>query len=99
LTIYAILSLKDRDGEELVGVPNHPNWLMFVNISLSINSSINDYLRVITYVNIRLSSFWFSLCKDIFYHRDILLISFFNNNDIFFFQKYERLEQYKEQIK
>jgi len=53
---------------------------MFVNMS----SSINDYLKVITYVNIKHSSFQFSLCKDIFNHRDILLISFFNNNDIFF---------------
>jgi len=81
LSIYAILSLKNRDVEELVGIPNHSNWLTFVNMSLS----INNYLRVITYVNIRLSSFWFSLCKDIFYHRDISLISFFNNNNILFF--------------
>jgi len=48
------------------------------------SSSINDYPRVIAYVNIRLFSFQFSLCKDIFNHRDISLILFFNNNDIFF---------------
>jgi len=33
-----------------------------------------------TYINIRLSSFHFSLCKDLINHKDILLISFFNNN-------------------
>jgi len=47
-------------------------------------SNINDYLRVITYVNIRLSAFCFSLWKDIYNHRDISLISFFNNNEVFF---------------
>jgi len=82
-TIYAILSSKSRDGEELVGVPNHPNWLVFANSSLN----IHDYPRVITYVNIRLSSFQFSLCKDILNHRDISLISFFINNNIFFLIK------------
>ena len=51
-------------------------------------SSINDYLRVITYVNIILSSFWFSLYKDIFYHRNILLILFFNNNILFLINIY-----------
>ena len=49
------------------------------------NSSIaNDSPRVVTYINIRLSSFCISLYKDIYNHRDISLISFFNNNSIFF---------------
>ena len=49
------------------------------------NSSIaNDSPRVVTYINIRLSSFCFSLYKDIYNHRDISLISFSNNNSIFF---------------
>ena len=43
----------------------------------------NNYSRVIIYVNIRLSFFRFSLSKDIFNHRDILSISIFNNNNIF----------------
>jgi len=79
-TICAIPSSKSRNGEELVEVPNYPNWIMFTNMSLS----IHDYPRVITYINIRLSSFWFSLHKDILNHRDISLISFFINNNIFF---------------
>jgi len=51
-----------------------------------VNSSLNihDYPRVITYINIRLTSFQFSLCKDVFNHRYILLIFFFINNNIFF---------------
>jgi len=43
----------------------------------------NDSPRVIIYINIRLSSFRFSLQKDIINHRDILLASFFNDNIIF----------------
>ena len=80
MTIHAIPSSKSRDGKELVRVPNHSNWLVFTNSS----SNIHDYSRVITYVNIRLSSFQFSLCKDVLNHRDISLISFFINNNIFF---------------
>ena len=75
ITICAILSSKSGNGEELVGVPNHPNWIMFTITS----SSIYDYPRVITYINIRLSSFWFSFCKDILNHRDISPIFFLIN--------------------
>ena len=58
---------------------NHPNWLTFARES----NSVNDSPRVIIYINIRLSSLHFSLCKDIISYRDILLICFFNNNDNF----------------
>ena len=36
------------------------------------------------YINIRLTQFCFSLQKDIFNHRDISCISFFNNGSIYF---------------
>jgi len=52
-TIHAISSSRNRDGEVLVGVPNHSNWLMFANTT----PSIHDYPRVITYVNTRLCPF------------------------------------------
>ena len=61
-------------------MPNHPNWLTFSRNP----SSDNNSPRVITYVNIRLLSFQFSLCKDIFNYKDISLVLFFNNNNIFF---------------
>ena len=44
----------------------------------------DDLPRVISYVNIYLSSLHFLLQKDIINHRDINLISFFNNNMCFF---------------
>ena len=79
-TICSILNSKSRDGEELVGVPNHPNWLTFVNKS----SNVHNCPRVVIYVNIRLSSLCFSLHKDILSHRDISIVSLFINNSIFF---------------
>ena len=63
------------DGEPLVGTCHHPNWTTFARSS----PNTNDSPRVIIYINIRLSSMRFLLCKDIFDHRDVCLISFFNN--------------------
>ena len=63
----------------MVGVVNHSNWLTFARKS----NSVNIYSRIVIYINIRLSSLCFSLHKDVINHRDILLVSFFNNNDIF----------------
>ena len=78
-TICSIPSSRNCEGESLVGVVNHSNWLTFSRL-FEIKS---DYSRVVTYINIRLSSLCFTLCKDIINHRDILLVLFFNNNDVF----------------
>ena len=59
-----------------MGSNHHPNWISFARIPLD----NKDFSRVITYINIRLSPLCFLLCKDIINHRDISLISFFNNN-------------------
>jgi len=69
-TLCSIPSSRSKEGEELVEARN--------------SSKENDSPRVVTYINIRLSSFCFSSCKDIFNHRDIFLVLFFNNNLIFF---------------
>ena len=78
-TVRSISSSKNHEGIPLIGVTNYPNWLTFTRES----DVKNDYPRVIIYINIRLFSFQFSLHKDIFNHRNILLVSFFNNNDLF----------------
>ena len=79
MTICSIPSSSNCEGNKLVGVPNHLNWLIF-----SKNPMMDsNFPKVVTYVNIRLLSLYFSLWKDILNHRDILLISFFNNNDLF----------------
>jgi len=77
-TICSIPSSRNCEGELLVEVVDYPNWLTF---SKSLETESN-YPRVVTYVNIRLISLYFALHKDVINHRDILLISFFNNSDI-----------------
>jgi len=62
----------------MIGVANHPNWLMFTRTSVN----KDECSRVAVYVNIRMSSFHFSLHRDIIDHRNILLVLFFNNNNI-----------------
>ena len=79
-TICSIPSSRSCEGKELVRVSNYPNWLIFSRNLMT----DNDFPRVVTYINIRLSPFWFLLCKDLLHYRDILLVSFFNNNNIFY---------------
>ena len=78
--IWSIPSSASSEGEVLVGSSHHPNWLSFARPSIS----QLDYLRVLAYINICLSSLWFSLHRDIINHRDIILISFFSKNVYFF---------------
>ena len=58
-TIRSIPSSANCKGTPLVGIPNHPNWLTFAREPYS----ANNFLRVIIYVNIRLSSFQFLFAK------------------------------------
>ena len=74
--IRKIPSTANSNGKPLMGTSHHPNWISFARIP----SYEKDFPRVITYVNIHLSSLCFLLRKDIINHRDISLISFFNNN-------------------
>jgi len=76
---FDIIFIQEPSWTTLRTIPNHPNWLTFAREPCS----SNDSLRVIIYINVRLSSFRFSLQKDIINHKDILLASFFNDNVIF----------------
>ena len=80
LTICSIPSSTNTDGNKLVGVTNHPDWLTFSRSS----SDNKDHPCIISYVNVHLLCFHFNLCKDLFNHRDISCLSFFNNEDIYF---------------
>ena len=53
--IWSIPSSSNKEEEELVGISNHPNWIKFSRNP----SNSQDLLRVITYINIRLSTFCF----------------------------------------
>ena len=72
LTIHTISSSRNCERESLVGIANHPNWLIF---SRSLETE-SDYPRVVIYVNIRLLPLCFSLHKDVINHKNILLIFF-----------------------
>ena len=74
--ICKIPSTTSCDREPLMETCRHPNWIAFARTP----TCSNDFPRVITYINIRLSSLRFLLRKDIFNHHDIGLISFINND-------------------
>jgi len=78
-TIRSISSSADSEGVLLVGIVNHPNWLAFAREL----DTTNDCPRVMIFINIRLSSFCFSFRKDIIDHRDIILVFFFFNSELF----------------
>ena len=74
--ICKIPSSSNCNGEPLIDTCYHPNWIAFARYP----SNNNDFPRVISYVNICLNFLRFLLCKDIFDHHDISIISFTNNN-------------------
>lgn len=77
--LQTISSLSNKESKIIVGVLNHSNWVTFTRTS----SSKNNYLHVISYINVWLSSLYFSFCKDILNYRDICCC-FFNNGIEFF---------------
>jgi len=60
--IHSISSSSNKEGKNLVDIPNHSNWMI---IFFKNPLNIHKVPRVITYINIRLSSFHFSLWKNI----------------------------------
>jgi len=78
--IHQILSSTSEKREDLIGTSHYPFWIMFAR---SANSNSN-FLRVIAYINIKLTSLCFLMGKDIFNHCNINLISFFNRGTIYF---------------
>ena len=78
--IHSILSSSNCDGESLVGAPHHPNWPTFARNP----TNQPDFPRVITYINIHVLHFCFSLQNDVLNHRDISCISFLNQGSSYF---------------
>ena len=78
--IRKVPSSSNSKGDSFIGTIHHPNWIMFGRVPMD----SNDSPRVISYVNICLSPLCFLLRKDIINHRDINLISFFNDNTCLF---------------
>jgi len=80
LVIESISSSTCCKGEDLVGVPHYLNQITFSRLS----SCASESPKVITYINICISSLCFSLQNDILNHRDLSCIPFFNQRSILF---------------
>ena len=78
--IQKVPSSSNSEGDPLISTSHHPTWIMFGRNPMD----SNNLPRVVSYVNIHLLPLRFLLCKDIINHRDINLISFFNDNLYFF---------------
>jgi len=78
--ICKVPSTSSSEGENLVETIHHLNWLLFAINPMDKATSP----RVTAYINICLSSLWFTLRSDIINHTDILLISFTSNHSQYF---------------
>ena len=78
--ICSIPSLLNCKGKELVSISNYPNQVTFSRNPIN----TRDFPRVLVYINSHISFFCFSRCNDIFNHRDISCVSFFNQSLIQF---------------
>ena len=63
-----------------MGIPNYPNYIMFSRNP----TNTRDFSKVLVYINSHISFLCFSLCNDIFNHRDISYILSFNWGSIQF---------------
>src|SRR6188768_4008648 len=69
-------SAQDVEGEQVIGAPNHPDWLAIVRPP---DPGLPP--RTMAYVSRRLAQFRPSLRRDVIDHRDILLLSLFSDGD------------------
>ena len=78
--LKCIPSHTDPEGDLYYGTLNHLDWSLFIQN----DGHIENYPRVTTYINKRLSRMRFSLRKDLINHHDINIINFHNGQDINF---------------
>ena len=67
--IETLLKTHSSNKEEdiIVGTPNHLNSITFSKL----NTNNHDHSRFVTYINICLTTMWFSLRRDILNYKDI----------------------------
>ena len=76
--VWYIPCTFSKEDKEMIGTPNLSSWTLF---TWNYN---NEYLKILTYINIQLLRLYFSLRKNIINYKDINLIFFFNNSSMFF---------------
>ncbi len=73
-------SSVSREGDDVVGAPRHPQWTMMVRPPTPGHAP-----RVMAYVSTRLAALRPAMRRDIFDHRDLLLVSLFGRGQTFNF--------------
>jgi len=71
--IHRVPSTTNRQGDEIVGAPKHPDWLKVVHPPTN-----DEAPRVLAYMYNRLTRLHLSLCQDLIDHHDILILSLFS---------------------
>ena len=69
-------STRSKEGDDVTGAPNHPDWLAIVR-----PPDADEAPRVMAYVSRRLASYRPALRRDIVDHRDIMLLSLFTGRE------------------
>ena len=78
--IHMAPSTVSREGDDVVGAPRHPMWTMMVR-----PPEPGFTPRVMAYVSTRLATLRPAMRRDIFDHRDLLLVSLFGSGRTFNF--------------
>ncbi|KAF8955880.1 hypothetical protein BDZ97DRAFT_1672757, partial [Flammula alnicola] len=73
-------SAKTRKGEDVIGAPNHPDWLAMVRAP----TTADERPRVMTYVSTRLARYRPSVRRDVIDHPDIQVLSLSTSAETFF---------------
>jgi len=76
--IRHVPSNSNPNGDPLYGTSKHPDWSLFIQNKLS----VENFLRVATYINKGLNKLRFSLRLDVINHRDINIVAFHNRQDL-----------------
>ncbi|KAF4614683.1 hypothetical protein D9613_002817 [Agrocybe pediades] len=77
-TIRQAPSPNNRDGEDIVGAPMHPAWLYMVRPPTN-----DETPRVMAFVSKRLERLRPSMRRDLADHRDIFILSLFQDNETY----------------
>ncbi|TFK22183.1 Pol-like protein Pol-1, partial [Coprinopsis marcescibilis] len=79
-TVRRAPSMATREGEAMIGAPNHPNWVSMVRWS---GEDENTRPRVMAYVSRRLAPLRPSMQSDILSHCNIIFMSLFRQQEVF----------------
>ena len=92
--IHNILSSLSKERDEIISAPNYSLWTLFARIP----NTVNEHLKVLTYINSKLIKLCFLLRRDIINYKDINLLFFFNHSIMYFLINIH-LDEYQSTLK